>query len=380
MKKILVESEEPTTLEELNSYYNRKEKMIRRHSKVMTDGMESLQTLAKSVKNASRDYYIQKNTIFDGIDIIHEIINSYQQIEDFMDEDKAVHIVLENNIPEMKLYGMVERFEDAITNLLTNAIRFSKECKTGQKPSVKVVISSFSDLETKVDFVGTETIDYFKIEVIDNGPGIPASIGERVFEMGITTKTISDGAGIGLAMARRDITLFTGRLSFDCTRGESNETTFKVVIPKPDLSHIKEEDVLKLKFKIDIMADVLILDHIKDDVNNLKVNFGKKSITCLTAFTSKAAMRYVNVFRPSVIILNPVLGINKLGIDFLRTLVKEKKYNDPKLFIITNLSQDASVVKDLKNEFGGTVIERNNSDYLVRSVEQYLKMKEDGNS
>lgn len=69
-----------------------------------------------------------------------------------------------------------------------------------------------------------------KIEISDNGGGIPEHIQHRVFEPFFTTKAVGKGSGQGLAIARSAIVdQDGGELSFDVRPGDG--TTFHIVLP-----------------------------------------------------------------------------------------------------------------------------------------------------
>ncbi len=70
---------------------------------------------------------------------------------------------------------------------------------------------------------------YALIEVIDSGPGIPPAAQDRVFDPFFTTKDIGKGAGLGLHLARRVVTLrHRGTLS---VRSRPGETRFLARFP-----------------------------------------------------------------------------------------------------------------------------------------------------
>ena len=70
-----------------------------------------------------------------------------------------------------------------------------------------------------------------RIDVSDDGPGIPLDVRDRVFEAFYTTKDVGLGTGLGLATARRIIVdRHEGSLTFD---SEPGGTTFHVVLPIP---------------------------------------------------------------------------------------------------------------------------------------------------
>lgn len=68
------------------------------------------------------------------------------------------------------------------------------------------------------------------ITVVDNGPGIPATITDRLFRAGYTTK--GDGhVGLGLAIVKKLVTDLQGKISH--STGEQGETLFVVDLPAP---------------------------------------------------------------------------------------------------------------------------------------------------
>jgi PAS domain S-box-containing protein len=65
------------------------------------------------------------------------------------------------------------------------------------------------------------------VDVHDQGPGIPASVREKVFNLYFTTK--KGGSGIGLAMTYRVMQLHNGSVEFDSQEGSG--TTFHLRVP-----------------------------------------------------------------------------------------------------------------------------------------------------
>ncbi len=71
-----------------------------------------------------------------------------------------------------------------------------------------------------------------KIEVADDGPGIPASIRERVFEPFFTTKAIGKGTGLGLSICRQVVVEHHGG-TLSVASGFAGGTSFVVTLPVP---------------------------------------------------------------------------------------------------------------------------------------------------
>ena len=67
------------------------------------------------------------------------------------------------------------------------------------------------------------------VEVIDDGPGIPADVQRRIFDPFFTTKAVGEGSGLGLDIARRIVkTRHKGEIRVESKPGE---TCFEVRLP-----------------------------------------------------------------------------------------------------------------------------------------------------
>jgi len=106
------------------------------------------------------------------------------------------------------------RLGQVLTNLLTNALKYSEETAP-----VTMEVSSVAD-----DAIG--------IAVIDHGIGIEAIERERVFEPFYRTAEgarSAEGSGLGLAIARRLVDALHGEVTAEPTPGGG--TTFRVTLP-----------------------------------------------------------------------------------------------------------------------------------------------------
>jgi signal transduction histidine kinase len=103
-----------------------------------------------------------------------------------------------------------KKLDRAFQNLLQNA------CEAAPADSGKVRI------------VAREVDDHVEISVTDNGPGIPHSIREDVFQP-FVTQGKEEGMGLGLAVVQKIVRDHDGEVKVEAT-GKSG-TTFKVVLP-----------------------------------------------------------------------------------------------------------------------------------------------------
>ena len=69
-----------------------------------------------------------------------------------------------------------------------------------------------------------------ELSVIDDGPGVPAAIRERIFEPFFSTKDKNKGTGLGLAICRRVAATLDGELTLVSQEGEG--TAFHLRFPQ----------------------------------------------------------------------------------------------------------------------------------------------------
>jgi PAS domain S-box-containing protein len=97
-----------------------------------------------------------------------------------------------------------DQMVQVLANLLTNARHALEE-----RPQPR-----------RVRLTGQADDEWARVEVADNGPGIPEAVRSRVFDPFFTTKPVGSGTGIGLAVSRGIVEAHGGTLSLAPTDGE----------------------------------------------------------------------------------------------------------------------------------------------------------------
>jgi len=127
------------------------------------------------------------------------------------------NIVVETRVPQTLPHLRADKHQ--LTQVLTNLIVNAYEALDG-KGQVTVTAS-----ETRLQD-GAGGRDAILVEVADNGPGIPADVREKVFEVFFTTK--AKGSGLGLAIVKRIVDAHDGRLDLQTS---SEGTRVRVTLP-----------------------------------------------------------------------------------------------------------------------------------------------------
>jgi len=164
----------------------------------------------------------------DFIVSVRKQINFQDQKEDFSlneEVEEAITIlnykarknqveVIFNADENIIIYGDPIKFNQVITNLLSNAIDSYDEQQSNKEIIVELI----------------KTSNHIKLTVADNGSGIKDEIINQIFEPFFTTKSNSDGLGLGLSLIKKIIEeSFSGTITVSSKI--NNGTIFTVNLP-----------------------------------------------------------------------------------------------------------------------------------------------------
>ncbi|MEJ8801626.1 sensor histidine kinase [Pontibacter sp. H249] len=120
---------------------------------------------------------------------------------------EAQHVSLKMYLPDDKvmIMGDEEQLEQVLINLIKNGM---EACKSTAEPCVEVVA-----------YLPEQERDKLKIDVIDNGAGIPEDVLDKIFIPFYTTK--KQGSGIGLSLSKQVMQQHGGSIRVSTKPGET---------------------------------------------------------------------------------------------------------------------------------------------------------------
>jgi signal transduction histidine kinase len=86
-------------------------------------------------------------------------------------------------------------------------------------------------IETRIETGLNSAENEIKIQVRDDGTGIPPDVLPQIFEPFLTTKESGRGVGLGLAISRGIVERHHGRIEVESEPGRG--TTFTITLPVP---------------------------------------------------------------------------------------------------------------------------------------------------
>ncbi|MEL7117822.1 MAG: two-component regulator propeller domain-containing protein [Bacteroidota bacterium] len=205
----------------------------------------------------------------DIIPFIYEIFKAFEGIADrklikyrFNCSENTLECLYDN-----------DKIEKILSNLLTNAMKFT--------PSGGTVLVNLSSEKRGSNRFKKKTDDFLKIEISDDGIGIPVKDHVKIFERFYQNKDAETdkamGAGIGLAYTYNLIKLHNGDIQVDSSPG--NGTKFTIYLPM-DKHAYKEEEITN-------SVPTETTDYLKNEIKGLTNIITEQPLTSITTASKK---------------------------------------------------------------------------------------------
>jgi signal transduction histidine kinase/DNA-binding response OmpR family regulator/ligand-binding sensor domain-containing protein len=216
------------------------------------------------------------------VPLVKGITNSFESSAGL----RGISVEVINDREEIEVYCDREMVEKILTNLLSNAFKF-----TADGGSVTVTVTEFryqnSDIRTQnsIPLRGIEGGEILELSVRDTGLGIPPDKLDKVFDRfyqvdASQTRTL-EGSGIGLALVKELVELHHGTIRVESEMGKG--TTFTVRLPL-GRKHLRDDEVIDVPVSAELtLEEVPVADgdknveDRKDEPDFLKAK-GEKSV------------------------------------------------------------------------------------------------------
>ena len=209
--QMLEKSLEGKLEENSQNYFNKINNSTTRMNALIRD------VLAYSELVKENDLFVQVN--------LNEILESVKADYDLLIEEKGATIILNESLPTLQAIPL--QMSQLFGNLIGNALKFARK---DVKPVIKINTTTLNAEDVKC-FSLNPTLDYYKIQIADNGVGFKPEYAEQIFNIfqRLHRKSEFEGTGIGLAMCKKIAINHQGNI---CATGSSeNGAVFNVILP-----------------------------------------------------------------------------------------------------------------------------------------------------
>ena len=231
---------------------------VRDYSKAALKVTQSMVRLIDDILDFSRIEAGKLKLVNEAIDVhekLHEVINLYRY-ETHEKNIKLSHTI-SKEVPKA-IIGDATRIKQIMTNLISNAIKFSV--------NGEVTIDVDVNMTTKKQGV-------LSFSVTDSGIGIPPEQIKAIFEPfnqgDNSSKRRFGGTGLGLAIVKQLVELMAGSIDVESAPGRGSRFIVQIPFVSAEDEIKKGEEALMTHSKRDVKAKILVVDD--NDINQMVV-------------------------------------------------------------------------------------------------------------
>lgn len=217
--------------------------------------------------------------------------------------------------------------QSAITNLISNAIKFVKD-NTGI-----------------IDVTVRQEADHVLIGIEDNGRGISAKDAKMIFVrfyQGDNQNPQNEGSGIGLYLVRKYVEMHGGTVELTTQKS----TLFTITLPLRGENAIPCEPIVKEKDIDPNKYTIVIVDDNREIVSVLRDALSEQ-YNCIAAFDGKDGLEKIERFNPSLIIADQMMPVMN-GFQMVRALKHQPATANIPILMLTAKDDQNTELQSIK--------------------------------
>ena len=282
----------------------------------------------------------------DMVDLLSEVYLSFNELA----KTQKINFQFDNTYDKLPAYFDENLIEKVCFNLISNALKFSKEKGSVKLGLKKVSIADKNSFPYEAQEDLKELIgDGLMITVEDNGLGISEDNLKDIFtpfyQVQASAKKIQPGSGIGLSLTRSIVKLSHGAIW--ATSELNIGTTFTVVIPIEkenftDAEFADEKPIFSVEEQVELPVmpldsknkTVLVIDD-DDDIRQFIANSLSATYKILTAVDGKQGLEIAIAEMPDIVLCD-VMMPHITGLELCKKLKSNIKTGHIPIILITS--------------------------------------------
>jgi len=141
--------------------------------------------------------------------------------------DIELKVEVDRGLPPVRMSG--NRLQQVLLNLVMNAADAIGDGARNSGGDVRGVTIGHVTIRARKD-----EGPHVRVEVEDDGPGVPDAVAPNLFEPFVTTKDVGKGTGLGLAVCRGLVEGVGGTIALESSESDGVGARFALKLPTPD--------------------------------------------------------------------------------------------------------------------------------------------------
>ena len=288
---------------------------------------------------------------------VSELLNSVVDSYFLKSEEKNIKVKIETD-GEYEIYADFGRVIQVVNNIFGNALKFTPE-----NGKIVFKVSTF-ERQRKIDGSGR----VLKIEIKDNGPGIPKDKIETIFNKfeQARAKDREIGTGLGLAICKNICNLHSGDIWAESNEGEGAK--FVIILPRVLGEAKVEEPEIEA-----VQKTVLIVDDDEEYRRFIRQSISAENYNILEAKNGEEGLTLFESKKPDLILLDTEMPV-KNGIEVLGE-IREKKHEVQIPIIMMTTVLDKNSLEVINREADDLIHKSINQEEFKNKVSEHLSPK-----
>jgi len=253
--------------------------------------------------------------------------------------EKKSQILVQNSAPHLIVRADITRLKQMLMNLAGNAIKFTPE-------------------GGRIELAAHESNGQIRVEVRDNGPGIPPEEQSHIFQAFYRLRhpgAAIEGTGLGLAITQRLAELHGSTLGLESQSGQGSCFYFSLSIGAPFRQSQPTE--AKVRTRAGEAPKILVIEDDRDAALLIQANLASAGYESVVCDRPQDAVKMVAEVKPDVITLDLLMKPSS-GWEVLLLLKRDPQTTSIPIIVISIVDQPA-----IGTTFGA-------DEYLVKPVEK----------
>jgi len=224
--------------------------------------------------------------------------------------------------PGIKMVGDKDRLSQIVSNLISNAVKYTKKGHVSISLSIKDELITFSVADTGIGMTSEQEDKLFqRFFRADN---------DYVKEVG--------GTGLGLSITKALVQHHQGEIIVTSEKDKGSVFTVHFPAPKSDIRSIqiskidRKEDSARTPKTVKSQGEILIVDDDEDFTKILKIMISREGYTAEACHNKKELLNWIIHTEFRLIILDVFLP-DANGIDLFKILSKDYQYQRPVILL-----------------------------------------------